>query len=264
MALDLADPAIRQVFFGLYDELPRGGPGDDDCTARALRIAGPFGPRPKVLDVACGPGMQTLALAALLPDAMILAVDNHRPFLSRLGAKIASRGLASRVHVVAEDMCNLGLRPGAFDLVWCEGAVYMMGVERALAEWRPLLEAGGRIAFTEPTLSRTPLPDEVLACWAGEYDALTDVGGTLDRVRNAGYEVLGHFELPERAWLDTYYSPLEARMAAIAPRHAGIAAAERVFAAVREEIEVYHRFSDCYAYTFVVARPTPAQSSRRM
>lgn len=256
MALDLADPAIRRVFFDLYDDLPRGGPGDDDCTARALEIAGPLGPRPRVLDVACGPGMQTLALAALMPDATVLAVDNHRPFLSRLGARIAERGLASRVHVLAEDMCHLGLRPGAFDLLWCEGAVYMMGVGRALAEWRPLLAAGGRVAFTEPTLSVEQLPDEVRACWADEYDALTDVPGTLERVRHAGYEVLGHFDLPARTWLDTYYGPLEQRMAAIAPLHAGDPVAEQVFAAVRDEIDVYRRFSDCYANTFVVARPT--------
>jgi hypothetical protein len=53
--MDANDPEVRRVFFDLHNGLPREGPGDRDCKARALAIAGPLPEAPRVLDIACGP-----------------------------------------------------------------------------------------------------------------------------------------------------------------------------------------------------------------
>ena len=43
--------------------------------------------------------------------------------------------------------CDLGFwhyfAASSFDVIWCEGAIYNMGVEAALKDWRRLLVRGG-------------------------------------------------------------------------------------------------------------------------
>jgi len=73
-----------EAFFRLFDELPRHGPGSDDSTREALRRLPPLPAAPRVLDLGCGAGRQTLVLAREL-GAPITAVDLHAPFLAKLG-----------------------------------------------------------------------------------------------------------------------------------------------------------------------------------
>ncbi|HEX8823356.1 MAG TPA: class I SAM-dependent methyltransferase, partial [Archangium sp.] len=55
---------LADAFFLLHTDLPREGPGSDDCTREALRRLRPWLPAsPRVLDLGCGPGKQTLVLA---------------------------------------------------------------------------------------------------------------------------------------------------------------------------------------------------------
>ena len=71
---------------------------------------------------------------------------------------------------------------------------------------------------------------------------------------NAGYELLGHFLLPEAAWWDDYYKPMEARIASsrveLEDDRPGLAALEEH----QREIDYYRRWSEHYGYLFVVAR----------
>src|SRR4029453_8920749 len=124
------------------------GPGDHDCTARALALARPLPAQASVLDIACGPGMQTLDLATLLPDARIVALDNHAPFLAEAQRRAVAGGAADRIATVLGDIAALPVAAGSFDLQWCEGAAYILGLARALRAWRPLLRPGGRLALT--------------------------------------------------------------------------------------------------------------------
>ena len=79
--MDPNDLRQRALFFEVHAGLPREGPGDRSSTARALDLARPLPAAPQVLDIACGPGAQTIDLAALLPQATITAVDLHEPFV---------------------------------------------------------------------------------------------------------------------------------------------------------------------------------------
>ena len=65
------------VFFDVQSDLPRQGPGDDGCTRRALALCYPLPDAPRVLDIGCGPGAQTLVLARELRRATITAIDVH-------------------------------------------------------------------------------------------------------------------------------------------------------------------------------------------
>ena len=72
--------------------LPRLGPGDAHTTRKALDMllakslkpaAGSASAGMRVLDLGCGNGAQTIALAQAIAGT-ILAVDNHQPFLDEL------------------------------------------------------------------------------------------------------------------------------------------------------------------------------------
>lgn len=260
--MDFADPHQRRIFFELHSGLPREGPGSRDCTARALAMAGALPPRPQILDIACGPGMQTMDLAALLPEARIVAVDMHEPFLEELRRRAAAAGAAHRIETLRADMAALPFAPGSFDLIWCEGAAYIMGVGNALKAWRPLLRPGAKLALTEAVWLKPDAPEPVRRCWA-EYPAMKDIAFNRKLVRDCGYELLGDFVLPANAWWDDYYRPMEARLAELAEKYEADPVATSVLAENREEIEIYRQFSDYYSYVFLVLRRTPGPASER-
>ncbi len=251
-----ADAARRRaVFLELHSNLPREGPGDRDSTARALAIAGALPLRPRVLDIACGPGAQTLDLAALLPDATIEAVDWDPRSVTEAQRRMAVAAVNQRVTVSRGDMRALGYPPASFDLIWCEGAVYVVGVERALGLWRHLLKPAGVLAFSENVWLRDDRPPDVRAFWDSAYPAMLTAQDCRALVRACGYRILGDFALPESAWWRDYYQPLAARIDALRVTHRDEPIALEVLDGAREEIDLYRRHSAYYGYLFVVVTP---------
>lgn len=248
--MDLSDPIQSKTFFALHGGLPREGPGDRASTERALRMVPRLPAAPEVLDIGCGPGGQTVDLAELLPDARIAALDNHAPFLRELDRRARARGVAARIRTVEGDMALLPFGPGSFDLIWCEGAAYIIGLETALATWKPLLREGGAIALTEPVWLTGCPPERVAAFWWA-YPAMRDREAVRAAARGQGYRIAGDFVLDEAAWWTNYYTPIEARLADMERAPADPAAAI-VLEEAREEIECYRRHPDCYSYLFIV------------
>lgn len=248
------DAPLFDIFMEVQRGLPRQGPGDDESTRQALALCGALPERPTVLDVGCGPGMQTIALAEALPDAVIVAVDIHQEYLELLRQAAAAAGMIDRIHTLRGDMTALPVPAESADLIWSEGAAYVMGVATALAAWNPLLKPGGCIAYTELVWLRPDPPAEAASFFADEYPAMGDIAGNLTMLRTAGYEPLGHFTLPDAAWWDHYYTPLESKLPALSALYAHDDAALGVVDMTRREIEMRRRFPNCYGYEFFVGR----------
>ncbi len=249
--MDFSNPRRRSAFFEIHRDLPREGPGDRASTLRALAMAGDLPRAARVLDIACGPGAQTLDLASALPDARIIALDNHRPYLAALRRQVDDGGPGERIETVVGDMAAMVFPARSFDLIWCEGAAYILGVPRALELWRPLLRTGGRIALTEAVWLRPDPPDEARTNWL-DYPAMTDVAGVRGQFAGAGYELLGDFVLPSAAWWN-YYGPMEERVADLRNRLAADPDALAVWREARDEIDAYRRHGDSFGYAFFVA-----------
>ncbi len=254
--MDLNDDRQRAVFFELYEGLPRGGPGSTASTLRALELARPLPEAPVVLDLGCGPGAQTVALAEALPSASIRAVELHRPFLDQLERQLAERGMADRVELICGDMSALDVPEGSVDLLWCEGAAYFVGVETALEQWREWLRPGGVVALTEATWLRSDPPEPVRRCWQEEYPDIDTVEALLDTVTRCGFELCGSFVLPPSDWWDAFYTPMSERIALLRRDYANDDVAQEVLAEAAEEIELYREHGAYYGYTFVVGRRT--------
>ncbi len=256
---------MQDLFFELFESLPRQGPGLAACTARALALCRGLPAAPSVLDLGCGAGAQTLHLAALLPAAHIVAVDLHPPHIQRLRAERHRQGLGGRLEPQVADMRRLrdersalGLPDGGVDLIWSEGALYNLGLAPALQLCRDLLRPGGCLAFTDAVWRRDDPPPELRAAFESDYPGMGRVEDDLALLRAGGFELLGHFSLPDAAWWEDFYTPMQARIAELRHRHAGDAQAQALLDSLALEPEMHRRHGDGYAYEFFVARlPEP-------
>ncbi|MDY6912582.1 MAG: class I SAM-dependent methyltransferase, partial [Chloroflexota bacterium] len=198
--------------------------------------------------VGCGPGMQTLDLAGLTRGS-ITAVDTHQPFLDRLQETVVQRNLTDRIIALNLDMLSIDFAPGSFDLIWAEGSIYIMGFERALQAWRPLLRNPGYLAASHISWLRPDLPDDLMAFWDEAYPDIQNIETNLNIIRKCGYDPIGHFALPESDWWD-YYLPIQQKLPALKDKYQDNADALAVVQMEENEIELYRRYSSYYGYVF--------------
>jgi SAM-dependent methyltransferase len=207
----------------------------------------------RLLDVGCGPGTPTIDLATA-SSASVTALDNHRPYLERLRERAQAAGVSRRIQTVQASMFSLPFRQDTFDLIWSEGAIFILGFERGLEEWRALLRPGGRLAVTHLSWLTPDIPREPLSFWSRNYPAIRSVDDNLGIATRSGFEPIEVFTLPESAWWDDYYRPMEARLAVLRPQYRDDAEALAVIDSSAEQIDLYRRFSRCYGYVFYVLR----------
>jgi hypothetical protein len=142
----------------------------------------------------------------------------------------------------------------SFDLIWSEGALYNIGIEHGLRLWQSLLRRGGCIAFTDAVWRKENPPDEVRAGFAQDYPQMgwtVDILAVIDR---CGLKLLGHFTLPDKAWWDDFYSPMEKRVQILRHKHSHDAEALKVLDLIGREVEIHRKYSNYYAYEFFVVQ----------
>lgn len=241
---------MDDFFFEIHHDLPREGPGDSASTRRAFSCLGDL-PRPRILDVGCGPGLQTLELAELA-QSNVFAMDTHAPFLSGLKQRARRPGASGQVIPVRGSMFALPFAAHSLDLIWSEGAIYIMGFEKGLRSWRSWLKPGGYVAVTEISWLRPQPPPEIYAYWLNEYPEIRATNENLARIQSAGYRVVDHFALPPSAWWDDYYSPLEKRVAMLRDKHRNDAHAVELLDREQLEMDMHRKYSDWYSYVFYI------------
>lgn len=236
------------AFSLVYEHPPRQGPGSPDTTARALWLVPELPARPRILDLGCGSGGQTLTLADLLPDAQITAMDERASLLQRLERDAHQQGVADRITVVEGDFA----RPpdGPWDLVWSEGAAYALGFERAVQTWSALLVPGGSLALSEVVWTTSDPAPEIRDFWADEYSAMASLGAREQALREAGLTLMESFRFPESDWWDRYYQPLADHVASLRDEASPVLA--EVLDMADREVDMRRRHADAYAYSFLV------------
>jgi len=251
------DKMMRIIHDVFSPALPRLAPGDDASTRRALEML--YGPELagvgedfRALDMCCGNGAPTLRLAAEL-GCRVTAVDNHRPYLDELERRAKAQGLDGRITTRCADMMELDFGNETFDLVWAEGAPYLMGLPEALRAWRTFLKPGGALGFTDLVWFEEGAPDACREFFAATYPQMTDADSHLATIDACGYDLVGRFRLPESSWWDGFYDPLAERLDGYQPPDDDQETRDFV-AMIRGEIDIYRRFSRWHGYEFFVMR----------
>ncbi|MEL7216334.1 MAG: class I SAM-dependent methyltransferase [Pseudomonadota bacterium] len=238
------------ALFTLHSGLLREAPGSDATTLRALEATGLSGAI-SVADMGCGPGAASLMLAQALPGAQITAIDLHQPYLDALEARAQAAGVAGQITTSASDMAHPPLAAASQDLIWCEGALYFLGVTEGLSTWKPLLKPGGRVVFSEVVWLTDEPPKDAALMWM-EYPAMTTRAGVLDRISAAGFSCLHDFQQPDSDWRE-YLGPLGARAAALRPE--ADEALRAVLDGAEQEASLFERHGDAYGYQMFITEP---------
>ncbi|MED4755614.1 class I SAM-dependent methyltransferase [Brevibacillus choshinensis] len=211
------------MFFEIHKDIPREGPGNNESTRRAFYMLTDLPVHPHVLDVGCGPGMQTKELANLTDGTI----------------------------TVQGDMFDLPFEEQSMDLIWSEGAIYIIGFERGLREWRKLLKPRGYLVVSELTWLTEERPSEIEAFWMENYRGIKSAVANEGIAEHAGYQLINQFTLPEAGWWE-YYRPLEQRVAMLREQFPSQVNMLDALDETQREIELYKKYSAYYGYTFYI------------
>ena len=239
-------------FIELFGTLPRAGPGDNASTRKAFEMMDDLPAEPRILDIGCGPGVQTVELLRL-SGGTVVALDLLPQMISRATSAAADAGLADRIEMVQADMNDMEFKPSSFDVIWSEGAIYLMGFELGLAKVKEFVKPGGYVAVSDAVWLEPDPPREVVEFWE-EYPEIDTVESKLQVISSLGYESVGNFVLPASSWTEPYYEPLADRISQYEQQWNGVRIAEDVLAEARREISIFQKHSRYYSYGFFVMR----------
>ncbi|MCQ6963447.1 class I SAM-dependent methyltransferase [Methanolobus chelungpuianus] len=242
------ESAIFKIFHGL----PRQGPGNNESTEKAFRSLPRLAPGSRILDIGCGVGMQTLHLADICEDCQITATDIYQPYLDDLMKKAAEKGVTGRISTVRASMDDLPFGEDSFDVIWSEGAIFVIGFEKGLSYWKRFLKEGGFIALTEAAWFTDTPSEEAFQFWQECYPAIRSIPEYEKAIEAAGYTLIGSFRLPAAAWWDDYYIPMEKRLDSIEEEYQGNMDAESIIEFSRREMEIFRKHSEEYGYAFFI------------
>ena len=129
------------IFREMTEGLPRQAPGSAGTTLRALGLVRSLPTRPRILDVGCGPGAQTIELARAT-GGWIVAVDIRQRFLDELTERAEAAGVGPQITTVNTSMFDMDFAVESFDLIWSEGAIYIAGIRLRPRRVEAIPEAG--------------------------------------------------------------------------------------------------------------------------
>ncbi len=240
---------IREYF----SSVERQGPGSPEVTLQALNFVDNLTEKSSIADVGCGTGGQTMVLAQNTPGK-ITGIDLSPEYIAKLNKKAELLNLQDKVKGIDGSMENLPFQEDEFDLIWSEGAIYHIGYERGLKEWRKFLKKGGYIALSENTWFTDERPVEIQKFWQKAYPEIDTIPNKVAQMQKAGYMPVATFVLPESCWTEHFFPPLLAVQEAFLKRYAGNQAAENFIKHEQYVTELYYKYKAYFGLAFYIGK----------
>jgi SAM-dependent methyltransferase len=227
--------------FNLQQELHRdllsASPARLGFTRRAYQML-PRLDRPRILDIGCGRGGPTLELARL-SGGEVIGVDIDRVGLDELAAAAEQAGLSHRVRAVNGSLLSMDFPAESFDIIWSEGSIQFIGFEQGLSEWRHFIKPEGFLVVHAATWLRPHPPAEIVCRWDTPRLVTRMAAEYIAHIPAGGYELIGHFPLPDDFWWLDYYVPLQERVFELRKEYAGDQEMQEALDRQQQEIDVY-------------------------
>ena len=242
-----------QLICDYFSNMERQRPGSPEATLKALSFVDSLTDHSLIADIGCGTGGQTLVLARHAPG-QITGLDLFPGFIEIFNRHARQSGLQDRVKGIVGSMDNLPFERKSLDLIWSEGAIYNIGFERGLKEWREYLKPGGYIVVSESSWFTDERPAEIHKFWVDAYPEIDTIPNQVAKIHRAGYLPIATFILPESCWTEHYFAPKIAARRIFLDKYAGNKTAEEFAALQAMEEELYTKYKEYYGYTFFIAK----------
>ncbi|HRZ41895.1 MAG TPA: class I SAM-dependent methyltransferase [Bacteroidales bacterium] len=236
-----------------FSALKRQGPGSPEMTLKALSFIDPLAEHARITDIGCGTGGQTMVLAQHTPGT-ITGIDLSPQFIGLFNRNAAECGLQNRLKGITGNMEELPFQTDSLDLIWCEGAIYNIGFEKGLSEWRHFLKPGGYIAVTEACWFTDIRPDEIDKFWNDAYPGIGTIPVKVAQMQAAGYIPVATFILPDNCWTDHFFVPQEGMQDDFLKRYNGSGYAASLVEEMRNEALMYEKYGAYYGYVFFIGK----------
>lgn len=237
-----------------FSNVQRQGPGSPEVTVKALGFIDNLTPQSRIADLGCGTGGQTMTLAQNAPG-QITGLDLFPDFINIFNRNARVLGLSDRVKGIVASMIEpLPFEKASLDLIWSEGAIYNIGFERGLNEWKQYLKPNGYIAVSEASWFTEERPVEIYDFWMAHYPEIDTIPNKVAQMQKAGYIPVAIFNLPATCWTDHYFAPCCKIQEAFLKKHEGSKMVEEFIAGQRHEMELYCKYKEFYGYTFYIGK----------
>lgn len=249
--------SIHEFDFSLiceyFSSIERQGPGSPEVTIKALSFIENLNDQSRIVDLGCGTGGQTMVMAHHSPG-QITGIDLFPTFVDLFNRNAAQLNLQDRVKGMVGSMDNLPFQEQELDLIWSEGAIYNIGFERGLNEWRKFLKPGGYVAVTEASWFTETRPTEINDFWMDAYPEIDTIPNKVAQMQKAGYVPVASFILPENCWIEHFYVHQVKAQETFLKKYAGNQAAEGLVANERHEAQLYDKYKAYYGYAFYIGK----------
>lgn len=249
--------SIHEFDFNLiceyFSSIDRQGPGSPEATRKALSFVDGLTHESRIADLGCGTGGQTMVLAQSAPGR-ITGIDLFPRFIDLFNSNADQLNLQERVKGIVGSMEELPFEENELDLIWSEGAIYNIGFQRGITEWRKFLKPGGYIAVSEASWFTVERPDEIHDFWNNAYPEIDLISNKVAQLEKAGYVVVGTFVIPESCWIDHYYAPQVAAQENFLKKYSGDKFVEEFVQSERHEADLYRKYKSYYGYVFYIGK----------
>lgn len=195
--------------------------------------------KPAIIDIGCGSGIVTVELA-LLSNGKVIGVDIDQTALEHLKRRVEKAGLKDRVETVNCSMHDLKFAADSFDIVWSEGAIFVIGFERGLRQWRRFIRPGGFLVV---------------------HARKIEINERSRMIPELNYRLTGRFLVPKEAWANEYYGPLEKRLDSVRQRYKDSASTLTFLSTVQQEIEEFKQNPEYHGSVFYVCQKYGGEES---
>ena len=235
----------------LYKDLPKMGAGSPETIRRVYSML-ELPTKPTILDVGCGTGMTSIELAKI-SKGKVVAIDIIQDYLEILHERAEKQGVSDRIQTVQKDMRSMDFDKDAFDVIWSENSVFMVGIEKALREWRRFLKKDGYIVVSVIAKLKEDPPIDAKDYWEYTYPSMKTYEETEKIIRSQKYKLVGSLKIPEKDYWDNCYTPLQKKIDAIREKYSSDMQSMEWLDLNQREIDIFRKYgSEFYGCVFYI------------